>query len=174
MPIIPIVILGVVVAFIALVASRPSTFRLERSARIAAPPAAVFALINDLHQWGKWSPWEKLDPEMKKTYGGPAAGPGATYAWLGNKKAGEGQMTILESVADQRVTLKLEFKKPMAATNDTVFTLTPAGDGTQVSWVMTGVNGFGGKLFQLVVNIDKLVGKDFEAGLANLDRAARG
>jgi uncharacterized protein YndB with AHSA1/START domain len=169
-----LIVLGLVVALLVLISTRSADFRLERTAQIAAPPERVFALINDLHEWVKWSPWEKLDPAMQKTFGGAAAGVGATYAWVGKGKAGEGQMTILESAPGAKVALKLEFKKPFAATNDTVFTLTPTAAGTEVRWAMSGVNNFASKAFQLVVDMDKLVGKDFEEGLANLDRAARG
>ncbi len=155
------------------IASRPALFRLERSAEINAPTAVIFPLINDFHQWGQWSPWEKLDPNMKKTYDGPVAGVGAISAWAGNKKAGEGRMTILESVPGKQVVIKLEFFKPFAATNKTTFTLVPVGAGTRVSWVMEGKNGFVAKAFHVVVNMDKLVGKDFEKGLANLGSVAQ-
>ena len=155
------------------IATRPAHFRIERSAQIDAPSAVVFPLINDFHNWPKWSPWEKLDPSMKKTFSGAPAGTGAGYAWVGNDKAGEGRMTITESKPSELVSMKLEFLKPFAATNQATFKLTPAGNGTQVHWIMEGDNGFMAKGFGLVMNMDSLVGKDFEEGLSNLNRVAQ-
>jgi len=165
-------ILAVGVIAVAFIASRPSTFTVERTAVVAAPPDAVYALLNDFHQWNQWSPWEKLDPNLKRAFDGPANGPGAKYAWVGNERVGEGSMEIVESVPGQSVAIDLEFKKPFAAKNKTTFTLTPSGQGTQVRWKMTGDQGFVGKAMSLVMDMDKLVGKDFEQGLANLNAAA--
>lgn len=166
-------ILAVGVVAAAFIASRPSTFTVERTAQIAAPPDRVFALLNDFHHWGQWSPWEKLDPNLKRTFTGPASGPGASYAWVGNDQVGEGRMKILESVPGESVVIDLEFVKPFAARNQTTFTLAPAGAGTSVRWSMTGHNGFVGKAISLFADVDGFVGADFEKGLANLNAAAR-
>ena len=166
-------VLAVLLVLAVFIATRPAHFRVERSAQIHAPAAAVFPLIDDFHNWPKWSPWEKLDPGMKKTYSGAAAGSGAEYAWVGNDKAGEGRMTITESRPSELVAMKLEFLKPFAATNRATFQLTPSATGTQVKWGMEGDNGFIAKAFCLVVDMDALVGKDFQEGLSNLDRLAQ-
>jgi uncharacterized protein YndB with AHSA1/START domain len=168
--------IGVVLALALLVifiATRPAHFRIQRSALINAPSAVVFPLIDDFHNWPKWSPWEKLDPNMKKTFSGAPAGSGASYAWVGNDKAGEGRMTITDSKPSELVSMKLEFIKPFAATNQATFALTPSGTGTQIVWSMEGDNGFVSKAFCLVMDMDKLVGKDFEEGLANLNKLAQ-
>lgn len=169
---------GALVAGIALVlalaARKPDTVRYERRAAIAAPPEAIFALINDFHRWVDWSPWEKLDPTMAKTFGGPDQGVGATYAWKGNGKVGEGQMTILESTPSQRVTIRLEFIKPIAADNSTVFTITSVAAGSEVTWVMEGENTFMGKVMSVFMDMDKMIGKSFDEGLAALGAAAQG
>ena len=158
--------------FLIFVATRPAAFRVERSADIAAPAATIFPLLNDFHQWAAWSPWEKLDSQMTKTFGGPPAGTGATYAWVGNKKVGEGRMTITESKPTQFLSLKLEFLKPFTATNQTTFLLSPSATGTRVVWRMDGNRNFMMKAFGLMMNMDKLVGGDFERGLANLNTIA--
>ncbi len=167
-----VVVLALVV-FLVIAAMQPAAFKIERSAVIGASREAVFPLIEDFHQWSRWSPWEKLDPSMQRTYSGAEKGIGAQYAWAGNKKAGEGRMTILECQAPQTVVIKLEFLKPFAATNHATFLLTPAGEGTKVTWSMTGDRPFMMKAFSLVMNMDKLVGGDFEKGLANMDAAVR-
>lgn len=166
-------VLVVLVVFAVIVALQPAHFRVERSAVVAAPPAAVFEQVNDFHNWPKWSPWEKLDPGMKKTFGGAPAGTGASYAWAGNDKAGEGKMTITGSKPTEQVDIRLEFIKPFAATNQATFELTPSGAGTNVRWSMEGNNGFISKAFCLFVDMDKMIGKDFEQGLANLNVAAK-
>jgi carbon monoxide dehydrogenase subunit G len=157
---------------VAVVVMQPSEFRVERSAVIPAPPAAVFTQINDLRRWEAWSPWEKVDPALKKTYDGPPAGLGASFAWAGNHEVGEGRVTITESRAPERVGIRLEMITPMAATNAVTFTLAPEGDGTRVTWSMTGHNGFVSKAVGLVMDMDKMVGGQFEKGLANLKVAA--
>lgn len=143
-------------------------FEMSRSTRVEAAPERVHALVDDFHQWVRWSPWEGLDPELKRTYGGPDRGVGATYHWSGNRKAGEGRMQITESTPS-RVAVDLEFLKPFKASNVTSFTLVPSGSGTDVTWTMTGtrgaIMGLMGKLF-----FDKAIGKDFERGLAALKR----
>jgi carbon monoxide dehydrogenase subunit G len=157
-----------VVVLLVVVALQPSSFRIERSATIAAPPAAVFAQVNDFHNWEAWNPWQKLDPNAKNTYTGAPAGPGATFAWQGNKDVGEGRMTIVESHPNDLVKIKLEFLKPFAATNTADFTFVPAGNQTTVTWAMFGENGFMAKAIGLVMNVDQMVGGQFEKGLADL------
>jgi len=168
-----LVVLALLLAGVAYVASRPSSFVISRSAVVLAPPEAVFALLNDFHQWSRWSPYEKLDPNMKRTFDGPASGPGASYAWSGNGDVGEGSMKILDARDPRWVTIDLEFTKPFRTKNQTTFTLLPLEGGTRVIWSMKGENGFVGKAMSLFVEMDALVGKDFEQGLANLDKAAR-
>ena len=168
-----IAVLGLLLVLIVVIALQPAHFHIERSAVVAAPPSAVFEQVNDFHNWPKWSPWEKLDPGMKKTFSGSPAGSGAAYAWAGNDKAGEGKMTITGSKPSEQVDIQLEFIKPFAATNQATFKLTPSGAGTNVQWAMEGNNGFVSKAFALFVDVDKMVGKDFEQGLANLNVAAK-
>jgi carbon monoxide dehydrogenase subunit G len=161
-----------VFALLIVVALRPAEFLITRSASISAPPAAVFAQINDLHKWEAWSPWAKIDPTMKQTYEGASAGTGAIYSWAGNKEVGEGRMTITESRPDEVVRIKLEFIKPFAAVNTTEFHLKPEGKQTSLTWSMSGTNNFMAKAFGLFMNMDKMVGGDFEKGLAQLKSAA--
>jgi hypothetical protein len=163
-----IAVAALVVVLVIVIATRPSTYRVERSTRIAAPPEVVFGLVNDFHAWRGWSPWERLDPDMKRDIGGGSAGSGvgATYAWTGNAKVGEGKMTITESRPAQKVGIRLEFIKPMAAVSRADFGFRPEGGGTQVSWVMTGTNDFTGKAFSLFADMDAMIGKDFDQGLA--------
>lgn len=162
----------VVVVVIGLAASKPATFRVERGATIGAPPTAVFSNLEDFHRWAEWSPWEKLDPQMQRTHGGPPNGPGATYAWSGNDDVGEGRMTVLATKPNERVEIKLEFLKPFEATNTTIFALKPVSGGTEVSWSMEGPNSFIGKVMSVFADMDAMIGKDFEAGLANLKRVS--
>jgi uncharacterized protein YndB with AHSA1/START domain len=168
-------IIGIVVAVLIagvliLAATKPDTFRVERSASIKAPPEKVFAFINDFDRWGAWSPWEKKDPAMKRTFGAKS-GKGATYAWEGNKDVGQGRMEIAESVPPSRVTIKLDFVKPFEAHNIVNFTLEPKGDMTQVRWAMQGDTPYLAKIIHVFLDMDSMVGKDFEAGLANLKAA---
>ncbi|MBX7255240.1 MAG: SRPBCC family protein [Candidatus Hydrogenedentes bacterium] len=164
-----VLIVGGIVAFIA---TRPAEFSVSRSATTSAPPSAVFAQVNDFHKWDAWSPWAKRDPNMKTTHEGPASGVGAMYSWNGNKDVGEGRMTILESIPDELIRIKLEFIKPFAATNTTVFTFKPRNNGTEITWTMSGQNNFMAKAFQLVMSMDKIVGGDFEKGLAQMTAVA--
>ena len=154
-----------------LAAFRPDTFRVERSASIKAPPERIFSYINDFKRWDAWSPWEKKDPALKRTYG-TTSGKGATYAWEGNKDVGVGSMEIAESVPPSRVAIKLNFVKPFEARNDVVFTLEPRGDATNVRWTMRGNIPYFAKIIHLFFDMDKMVGSDFEAGLAALKAAA--
>ena len=161
--------------FILVVVTRPARFRIERSIAIAAPPERAFAHVNDFRNWVGWSPWEKMDPTMKKTFDGAPAGAGAICSWTGNAKVGEGRMTIERSEAPAVVGLKLEFLKPWQATNATTFSFVEADGGTKVTWAMEGENRtFGAKAFAVVMNMDKLVGRDFEKGLASLKTLAEG
>ena len=172
--IILIVFVVLIAALLALAASKPGTFRIHRATTIKARPEIIFPLINDFHNWGSWSPWEKLDPAMKRTFSGAANGKGAMYAWEGNRKAGVGNMEIAQSTPSSAVTIKLDFIKPFEAHNITEFTLTPAGDSTSVTWDMHGPSPFMSKVMQVFMNVDNLVGKDFESGLANMKRIAEG
>jgi len=169
--IVVVLILGALAPYIA---TRPSEFRVARSRTVAAPPEVVFAYVNDFHKWPEWSPWEKKDPGMKREHSGAPAGPGAVYAWSGNDQVGEGRMTITDSRPPQRVTIRLEFIKPWAATNTAQFDFAPSGSGTNVTWAMTGRHNFMAKAMFLFMNLDKLVGPDFENGLANLDVTTAG
>lgn len=168
LPYLLIAIVFVVVLFLVIAAMQPAEFRLSRSTSIAASPAAVFAQVNDLHNWEAWSPWAKLDPKMQTTHAGATAGTGAIYSWAGNSKVGAGRMTILESRAPDLIRIKLEFLKPFTATNTTEFTFQPDGSQTTVTWSMAGTNNFMAKAFGLIVNCEKMVGHDFEKGLAQL------
>jgi uncharacterized protein YndB with AHSA1/START domain len=167
-----IAVVAFVVALLAFAATRPDTFTVQRSATIAAPAERIFPHLDDFHRWGEWSPWEKLDPELRRTFSGAESGVGAVYAWEGNKKVGSGRMEILESDPPSRLRIQLDFITPFEAHNDTVFTLAPAGGGTQVNWAMHGTKNFVFKLMGIFMNMDKMVGADFERGLANLKAVA--
>jgi carbon monoxide dehydrogenase subunit G len=158
----------VVAAILIMAAARPDTFRVERSIRVSAPPEKIFHYVNDFHQWGVWSPYEKLDPSMKRTYGGAAAGKGAVYEWDGNSKAGQGRMQIIDSSEPARIVIELEFIKPITGHNRATFDFQPAGSGTRVTWSMDGPSPYIAKLMGLFFNMDRLIGADFETGLANL------
>lgn len=167
-----LVVVLVVVAFLGFVATRPAEFKVERSASISAPVDVTLAQINDFHLWNAWSPWDNLDPAMTRTFSGAPSGVGAVYEWKGNDKVGEGRMTITEASATS-TTIKLEFIKPWTATNTTKFTAEGTeGMGTHLTWTMAGTNDFMGKLFSTFVNMDKMVGADFEKGLGQLKTAA--
>jgi ribosome-associated toxin RatA of RatAB toxin-antitoxin module len=152
---------------------RMSPYEVTRSALIPAPAEAVFPLVNSFHEWTRWSPWEAVDPTMDRSYSGNDAGIGARYAWSGNRKAGSGNMEIVESDFPRSISVRLEFTKPFKAVNPTTFTLTPADGGTRVTWRMTGENKGLAKVFALFMNMDKMVGSDFERGLASLSSAAK-
>jgi uncharacterized protein YndB with AHSA1/START domain len=163
---------ALVVGLAAFIGTRPDDFRIERSARVEAPPEVAYALLEDFHQWPRWSPYEGLDADLQRTYAGPASGVGASYAWKG-EKAGAGRMTIEEAVPGQRLRIKLEFTEPIAATNETVFTVTADGAGSRVSWAMAGKNSLLAKAMCLVVDMDRMLGADFEKGLATLAEVAK-
>ena len=158
----------IVVVFVVIVALQPSEFRVARTATISAPPPAVFAQVNDFHKWAAWNPWGKIDPAMKQAYEGAPAGTGAIYTWTGNNEVGEGRMTITESRPSDLIRIKLEFFKPFAATNTAEFTFKPEGNQTAVTWSMTGQNNFMAKAVHLFMNMDKMVGGQFEQGLASM------
>jgi len=166
-------LLVLVAVLLVVIQTRPNTFHVERSAVIHAPADVVFARLEDFHEWPDWSPWEKLDPAMQRTFSGADKGVGAIYAWKGNDKVGEGRMTILEAAAPTKLSLRLEFLKPFEATNATTFELAPADGGTQVRWAMDGRHNFMSKAMCLVMDMDKQVGGDFEKGLAALDQVAQ-
>lgn len=170
--IIAIVAIILLAALLIFAATKPDTFRVERSISIKAPPEKIFVLINDFHQWAVWSPWEKMDLAMKKTHSGAASGRGAIYEWEGNNKVGQGRMEIVESAPSARILVKLDFLQPMEAHNTAEFTLEPQGDNTKVTWAMYGPVPFISKLMQVFASMDSLVGKDFERGLANLKAIA--
>jgi len=156
----------VIVLLVVVIASRPSAFTVVRSTTISAPAEVPFERVNDFRAWQSWSPWEKKDPQMKRTYGDKTAGVGATYAWAGNGNVGEGKMTIERSDRPSVVGIKLEFFKPFAGTNTATIAFAPVAEGTKVTWTMDGKYNFITKGMSLVMNMDKMIGNDFEAGLA--------
>lgn len=163
--VVAVLVLGVIV----LIATRPSTYLVERTTTIEAPVEVVFEQVNELHKWEQWSPWEKLDPEMTKTYEGPTSGVGAVYAWAGDEKIGEGRMTIAESVAGERISIQLQFIKPWESTNTTTFLFsTPAEGKSSVSWQTAGEMNFTAKAAALFMDMDGMLGADLESGLAEL------
>lgn len=165
-------VVGVLVALCGVIAMQPSTYSVQRSATFKAAPDITFALVNDFHNWGGWSPWDKLDPNQKTTFEGAATGVGAKYGWSGNDQVGEGRMTIEESKVNELVRIKLEFIRPFASTSPTTFTFAPAAEGVTVTWKMDGTNDFMGKAFSLFVNMDAMLGKDFDNGLAAMGKIA--
>lgn len=165
--------LALIVAVVAVLAAfQPSTFHIERSISIAASPAALFPRLNDLRQTHEWSPWKEKDPKATYTFEGPAAGVGASQSWSGNSDVGAGRQTIVESRPNELVRLRLEFFKPMEGVCDAQFTLKPSGDRTVVTWSMSGANNYLGKVFCLFMNQDKMIGGEFEKGLATLKRTS--
>jgi hypothetical protein len=165
-----LVIVGVIFA----AALQPDEFALSRSTDIAASPADIFPRLNDFHRWEDWSPWAKLDPNMQVSYEGPSVGEGSVYKWSGASEVGEGKMTLLKSQPLELVRIQLDFLKPMEASNITEFSLAPVGQGTRVTWTMTGKNDFIGKVFCLFMSMEKMVGPDFEKGLAQLKTTVEG
>ncbi|HEY2559071.1 MAG TPA: SRPBCC family protein [Caldimonas sp.] len=166
--VIAVLIVGVVVA----AAMRPSDFTVQRSASIAAAAEKIYPFLVDFRQWPAWSPWEKLDPDMKRTHSGAASGPGAAYAWEGSRKVGAGRMEIRDVAPPSKVVIQLDFVRPFEAHNITEFSLAPRAGATEVSWQMRGPAPFVSKVMGLFVDMDKMIGKDFEQGLANLKAAA--
>jgi uncharacterized protein YndB with AHSA1/START domain len=170
--IIAIVVVVAIVAVLGYASTRPNTFRVARSTVIKAPPEKIYALIEDFHKWRAWSPYENLDPAMTRTYGGPASGLGSTYAWSGDGKAGAGRMEIVKAVSPGALDMSLDFTKPFEAHHRASFTLAPEGDATRVTWAMEGASPFMFKVMGLVFDMDKMIGKDFETGLASLKAQA--
>jgi hypothetical protein len=163
---------AIVALLFAVVALQPSDFRVERMATIPAPPSRVFPLVNNLHRWQAWSPWERIDPNLQRTYTGPESGVGASYRWVGNSDVGEGRMTIIESTPDELVRIKLEFFKPFAAVSTAEFSFEPvANSQTKVTWSMSGPKNLLAKAIHLFISMDKMIGGQFEQGLANLTAA---
>jgi uncharacterized protein YndB with AHSA1/START domain len=165
------VVVGIAIAIVLiLAATKPNTFSVRRATSVKTPPEKIFSLINDFHQWGTWSPWENKDPAMKRTFSGAASGTGAAYAWEGNKNVGSGRMEILEASLPSKIVIKLDFFKPFEGHNTAEFTMLPQGDVTNVNWVMHGPVPFIGKILHVFINMDRMIGKDFEIGLSNLKR----
>jgi hypothetical protein len=170
-------LLGVVVALVvvlfAVAATKPGSFKLFRSIKIASPATDVFQLINNFHEWTKWSPWEKLDPNLQRTYTGPEQGVGAAYAWQGNRNVGQGRMEITESVPNSRIAIDLHFITPFEARNLTEFTLQEGADQqTEVVWAMSGKQPLMMRVMSVFMSLDKMIGKDFESGLRAMKSAA--
>jgi len=165
------VVLALAIAVVLILAARkPDIFRVQRATTVKAPPEKIFPLINDFHQWVTWSPYETKDPAMKRSYSGTESGKGAVYGWEGNKNVGSGRMEILDAQAPSRIVIKLDFFTPFEGHNTAEFTMLPQGDGTNVTWLMHGPSRFIGKIMHVFINMDRMVGKDFEIGLANLKR----
>ena len=170
--IIAVVLAIAIVAVLILAATKPNTFSVRRAITVRAPAEKVFPLINDFHQWGSWSPYENKDPAMKRSYSGPASGKGAVYGWEGNKNVGSGRMEILDASAPSKIVIKLDFFTPFEGHNTAEFTMLPQGDATNaatnVTWLMHGPAPFMNKVMQVFMNLDHMIGKDFEVGLANI------
>jgi len=162
----------IIFGLVAVVATRPAQFHVARTTTIAAPAPVVFAQVNDFHKWEAWNPWAKLDPAVKQAYEGAPAGTGAIYTWSGNSEVGAGRMTIVESHPSDLIRINLEFLKPIAGTSTAEFTFKPEGDGTAVTWSMDGTNGFLAKAIGLVFNMDRMIGGQFEKGLADMKTVA--
>ena len=166
--IIAIILAIAVAAILVLAATKPDRLRVARAIDIKAPAATIFPLISDFHRWRSWSPYEEKDPAMKRSYGGADSGKGATYAWDGDKNVGSGRMEILEAAAPSKIVIKLDFFTPFEGHNTAEFTMLPQGDGTHVTWVMHGPANFMSRLIQVFINLDNMIGRDFETGLAKL------
>jgi uncharacterized protein YndB with AHSA1/START domain len=165
------VVLAIAIAIILILAvTKPNTFSVQRATTVKAPPERIFPLINDFHQWVNWSPYEHKDPAMKRSYSGPESGRGAVYGWEGNKNVGSGRMEILDTSAPAKIVIKLDFFTPFEGHNTAEFTMLPQGDATNVTWLMHGPASLMSKVMQVFINLDHMIGKDFEAGLANLKR----
>ncbi len=165
-------VIVLVVAILGYAATRPGTLHVQRSASVKASPDKIFPLINDFHSWSAWSPYEKRDPAMKRTYSGAPKGDGAVYEWEGNSNVGQGRMEITSATPSSNVTIKLDFVKPLEGHDTAVFTLEPKGDTTDVTWSMDGPTPYIGKVMGIFLNMDDMIGSDFAAGLANLKNVA--
>jgi hypothetical protein len=168
--IIAVILAIAIVAVLILAATKANTFSVQRAIGIKAAAEQIFPLINDFHQWGNWSPYEHKDPAMKRTFSGTESGKGAVYAWDGNKNVGSGRMEILDSSRPSKIVIKLDFFTPFEGHNTAEFTMLPQGDGTHLTWLMHGPASFMSKVMQVFINLDRMIGKDFEAGLATLKK----
>jgi uncharacterized protein YndB with AHSA1/START domain len=169
---IALAVLAIVVIILGMAAMKPATFTVKRVVSIKAPPEKIAPLVTDFHQWASWSPWEHLDPAMKRTFSGAPAGKGAIYEWEGNKDVGKGRMEILDAATPAKTVIKLDFLQPFESHNTTEFVLAPQGDMTQVTWNMTGPMPFISKIMSVFASMDAMIGKDFEKGLANMKATA--
>lgn len=167
-----ILLVALILGFIGFVAAQPSEFSVSRTVQLAAPPEVVFAAVSDFHRWEQWSPWVKLDPGIKTAYKGTASGVGAVYEWAGNDQVGEGRMTITDAKPNQSVTIKLEFIKPWEVTNTATFTFSPVGENTKTVWMINGPKSFMAKAAGLFVDMNAMIGADFDKGLASLKTVA--
>ena len=170
--VIAVVLVILISGVLTVAGTKPDVFSVARSVTIQAPPERVFALINDFHLWPNWSPWERLDPAMKRSYSGSERGKGAVYAWEGTSKVGAGRMEITESNSPSQLKIALDFVKPIESRSQAEYRLRPDGTGTRITWEMHGPNSFGAKIVQVFFDTETMVGKDFETGLANLKQAA--
>lgn len=166
------VLLVVVIGILGMAAMKPDTFAVTRSITIKAPPDKILGMVGDFRQWQAWSPWEGLDPQMQRTFSGPASGKGAVYQWSGNKEVGQGRMEVSEVIPASKVVIKLDFITPFQSSNMTEFSTVPQGDATNVTWTMTGPMPFISKVMSVFISMDSMIGKDFEKGLAKLKAAA--
>jgi hypothetical protein len=165
------VIIAIAIAVVLIfAATKPNTLRVQRATSIKAPADRIFPLINDFRQWRSWSPYENKDPAMKRTYDGADSGEGAVYAWDGNNNVGSGRMEILEASVPSKIVIKLDFFKPFEGHNTAEFTILPQGDAIMLTWTMSGPAVFMSRLMQVFINLDHMIGRDFEAGLANLKK----
>ena len=167
------IVLAIAIAIVLiLAAAKPDSFNIRRMAVVNAPAETIFPLINNFRQWANWSPWENRDPEMKRIYSGAEKGKGAVYAWNGNRNVGSGRMEILDATSPSKIVIKLDFFKPLEGHNTAEFTFVPEHDAsaTNITWVMHGPSSFMSRVMQVFMNLDKMIGRDFEAGLANLKR----
>jgi hypothetical protein len=163
------IVLAVAIAIVVvLAAAKPVSFGVRREISVKAPPDKIFPLINDFHQWKSWSPYENKDPAMKRSYSGAASGKGAVYGWEGNKNVGSGRMEILDAATPSKIIIKLDFFAPFEGHNTAEFTMLPQGEATLVTWLMHGPAPFMHKVMQVFMNLDNMIGKDFEVGLVNL------
>jgi uncharacterized protein YndB with AHSA1/START domain len=169
-----LIILVLIAALLAYAATRPDNLHVGRSARIEAPPEKVFPLINDFRQWQSWSPWERLDPTMRRSFSGPEAGKGAVYEWEGNKKVGAGRMEMIDSFAPSKALIKLDFIKPFEGHYMTEFTVEPEAKGSNVKWEMHGPNSYMSKLMGVFMNMEKMIARDYDKGLAAMKAVAEG
>lgn len=169
-----LLILALIAGFAVYVALQPAEFKIVRTGKIAAPQDKVFEQVNDYHNWQHWSPWAKLDPNAKATFEGPQSGVGSAFSWAGNSEVGEGKMSIVASRPNDYIKMALDFLKPMQASNVAEFTFKPDGNGTEMTWTMSGTNNFIGRAMCLIFNVDKMVGGQFEQGFANLNAVLAG